>query len=578
MNSIDSLRLPIASYLLWLTCMLPSLAAVEGAAPLARSAAPMPELRSVTGVRQLYVDGQPFLMLAGELHNSTASSSDYAAPHWDKLRAMHVNTVVSTVSWSECEPDEGRFDFASLDAQLVAARAHGLRLVLVWFGAFKNASSSYAPTWVRADERRFPRATVKGAGKEAFTYPGAMAKPVLSVFSPALLASDRRAFIAMLRHLSLVDRRHVAILVQVENETGLLRGSGDHAPLAEAAWNSRVPIELMQYLDQHRSALRPELLAAWSQSGYPSEGTWAQVFGDDWRAEEVFMAWHFARYVGSLAAAGKQVLPLPMYANAWLGPQPGQERAGEYPSGGPVAAMLDVWKAGAPQLDFIAPDVYVRDVKEAMAGYARSDNPLFNPEAEFRAGSLFWALGHHRALGFSVFGVEDGKRDSQLASAYRMIESMLGVVAKAQAEDRIEGVLIEEPDDLARLSLGGYAIVARGARTAMGRMLLDAGIQAPPAPEPLPSETDSGHVPGDQRPFGIVIAESQDTFLVVGQDLLLDFNHGGDRVEVDSIEEGNYVRGVWVRGRILNGDERLMPLPPDHIGAVRIRLLRLPAQ
>ena len=129
------------------------------------------------------------------------------------------------------------------------------------------------------------------------------------------------------------------------------------------------------------------------------------------------MAWGFAGYVEALAAAGKAVTPLPMYANAWLGPQPGQPQAGDYPSGGPVARVLDLWKAAAPSLDLIGPDVYVPDVKAVLADYARDDNPLFVPEAQFRTGSLFYALGQHPALGFSVFGVDDGRPDSQLARA-----------------------------------------------------------------------------------------------------------------------------------------------------------------
>ncbi|MEY4762988.1 MAG: hypothetical protein RLZZ200_2844 [Pseudomonadota bacterium] len=560
----------------WVVAMLGCTVA-EAAAPSAGAMADIPRLQVVAnGSRQLNVDGKPFLILSGELHNSTASNATYAAPLWDKLRAMHLNTVIGTLSWAECEPEEGRFDFGPLDSQIQAARAHGLKLVLIWFGAFKNAASTYAPTWVRADTHRFPRAIVRETRKELFTYAGAMKKPVLSVFSPALLDADRRAFTSLMRHLSEVDRDHVVHLVQVENETGLLGDSRDRSPRAESAWKSRVPSSLMQYLARQKAALRPELLAAWSRRGYRMEGTWAQVFGEDWRAEEIFMAWHFARYVGALAEAGKEVLGLPLYANAWLGPQPGQQQAGDYPSGGPVAAMLDIWKAAAPKIDFIGPDVYVRDVKAALADYARPDNPLFSPETEFRTGSLFWALGHHRALGYSVFGVEDGRRDSQLASAYRVLGSMVGVITRAQAEDRIEGLLLEDGDEAVSIRLGGYDILARGARAAMGRMLLDAGVSVPPASGPLPGETEGGAAPGDQRPFGMIIQESSDSFLLVGQDLLVDFTHGRDRLEVDSVEEGEFAAGVWVRGRVLNGDERLMPLPPDRIGVVRIRLLRLP--
>jgi hypothetical protein len=168
-------------------------------------------------------------------------------------------------------------------------------------------------------------------------------------------------------------------MVQVENEVGVLQDSRDRSAPAEARWRSPVPDALTDHLQRHRGQLRPELAALWDRQRNPRSGTWSEVFGDDWQAEEVFMAWEFASYVGSLAAAGKAVKPLPMYANAWLGPQPGQPQAGGYPSGGPVGRMIDVWKAAAPALDLVGPDIYVSDVKSVLADYARPDNPLFCP-------------------------------------------------------------------------------------------------------------------------------------------------------------------------------------------------------
>ena len=288
------------------------------------------------------------------------------------------------------------------------------------------------------------------------------------------------------------------------------------------------------------------------------------------------MAWGFASHAEALAATGKAQKALPMYANSWLGPQPGQPRAGDYPSGGPASRVLDVWKAAAPSLDLLAPDIYVQDVKSALADYARDDNPLFIPEAQFRTGSLFYALGHHRAVGFSVFGIEDGRVDSQLAAAYAMLGPMQDHIAAAQAENRIEGILLEE-EPLATLSLGGYDITAQGSRDLIGSMLLDAGVPVPPPLPPAASETAGAGIPpqpADQRPFGLIIAEGPDEFLLVGQGLTVNFRHPDGRVELDHAEEGRFVDGTWRRGRALNGDERLFLIPSDEIGAVRIRLLR----
>jgi hypothetical protein len=540
---------------------------------------PLPTLRSTGTGSQLIVDGRPALLLGGQLHNSSPSNPGYLEPIWDRLSAMGIRTVIGAASWAQVEPVEGEFDFSTVDAQIEAARARGLRLVLIWFGAFKNAGSTYAPGWVRRDVERFPRAVVSGSDTGLFTYPGAMPKPVLSVFSADLLDADRRAFVRFMAHLAEVDRDHTVVMVQVENEVGLLRDSRDRSPAAEAAWRSAVPEPLLDHLAAHGTELRPELSALWARQGNRTSGTWAEVFGDDWQAAEVFMAWGFASYCGALAAAGKAAKALPMYANAWLGPQPGQPEAGDYPSGGPVGRVIDVWKAAAPSLDLVAPDIYVDDAKPVLRDYDRPDNPVLVPESRFAVGRIFWALGHHRALGFSVFGVDHARPDGQLGRACTLLGELEDVVTAAQAEGRIEGVLLDGGETEFAFPLGGYDVVARNARALLGRMLLDAGVGEPPPAPPAPSETDGsphGPSPADQRPFGIVIAEGEDQFLLVGQGVGLDFSRNGALIEIDSVEEGRFEGGRWVPGRALNGDERLFLLPFDDLGVVRIRLLSIP--
>ena len=242
--------------------------------------------------------------------------------------------------------------------------------------------------------------------------------------------------------------------------------------------------------------------------------------------------------------------------------------------------MIDVWKAAAPSLDLVAPDIYVDDVKPVLRDYDRPDNPVFVPESRFAVGRMFWALGHHRALGFSVFGVDHARPDGQLGRACALLGEMEDVITAAQAEGRIAGVLLDDGETEQRFPLGGYDVVARNARALLGQMLLDAGVGEPPPPPPPPSETEGsphGPSPADARPFGLVIAEAEDQFLLVGQGVGLDFSRGADLVEVDSVEEGRFESGRWVPGRALNGDERLFLLPLDGLGAVRIRLLHLPS-
>src|SRR5664279_4099702 len=95
--------------------------------------APLPKIRQNGAVKQFFVDDKPFIMLSGELHNSSASSIEYMRPLWDKLDALHLNTVIGAASWELVEPEEGKFDFAMVDYQIKEARQRGLRLVLIWF-------------------------------------------------------------------------------------------------------------------------------------------------------------------------------------------------------------------------------------------------------------------------------------------------------------------------------------------------------------------------------------------------------------------------------------------------------------
>jgi hypothetical protein len=538
----------------------------------------MPRLSDAGSIKQLHVDGKPFLMLAGELHNSSASSDAYMAPVWPKLKAMNLNTVVSTVSWDMVEPRQGTFDFRSLDSQVAAARANGLRLVMIWFGAFKNARSTYAPGWIRADQARFPRALIHPTKPQRFTYPGAMPNPVLSPFSVELQQAERKAFTALTRHLKQSYPDHTVIMLQVDNEIGLLGDSRDRSALAQQHWNAQVPAELMAYLTRQRAALRPELAAVWGRQQYRQQGTWAEVLGTDWQAEEVFMAWGYGRFINAVVQDAAQELPLPLYVNAWLGPQPGQPEAGDYPSGGPVPRVADVWKAAAPPVAFLAPDIYIDDFKGTLADFDRADNSIFIPEARFQTGNAFWAIGRHKALGFSVFGIEDGFPGNQLAQAYAVLGSMSHLITAAQASDRVRAVLLDGASPVAE-HLGGYDITVRGTAATTAKMLLDAGIPVPPKGATAVAETvNAAHGPSfsDTRPFGLMLAGKPGEFYLVGHDFTADFSKDGKLAELDFVEEGQFVSGNWVPGRRLNGDQRLGLLPINKIGIVRIQLLESP--
>jgi beta-galactosidase GanA len=94
--------------------------------------------RLSSGDSQLVIDGLPYLMRPAELNNSSFSSSEYMDETWSRLLDYNINTVLGNVSWEQIEPEEGVFDFTELEKVLSGARKHGLKVIVLWFGAHKN--------------------------------------------------------------------------------------------------------------------------------------------------------------------------------------------------------------------------------------------------------------------------------------------------------------------------------------------------------------------------------------------------------------------------------------------------------
>ncbi|RME56251.1 MAG: glycoside hydrolase family 42, partial [Caldilineae bacterium] len=400
----------------------------------------------------MIVDGEPFLVLGGELHNSSASSLAYMQPIWDRLTALHINTVLAVVAWEQLEPEEGRFDFSLVDGLINEARRHGLRLILLWFGTWKNGMSSYAPGWVKRDGKRFPKVVVQGG------------EPVeiLSTFGSETLAADARAFGRLMAHLRQVDgEQHTVLMVQVQNEVGVLGDSRDRSPAAEAAFIAPVPPELVEQLTLHKDELGSGLRGLWEAQGFPTGGSWEEMFGSGVETDELFMAWHYARYLDQVAAAGKAEYPLPLFANAWLsslGDEPGGwasggQKPGEWPSGGPLPQTLDIWMAAAPHLDFFAPDIYQPQFAEWCQQYTRRGNPLFIPEMrrnEDGARQLFYALGEHDAMCVSPFGIDsvEPAPDNPLVRSFRLLRQMAPEILNHQGDGSMIGFLLDEETPL----------------------------------------------------------------------------------------------------------------------------------
>ena len=495
---------------------------LSGALALA-AAGDAPHLEKRGQTTQLIVDGKPYLMLAAELHNSSSSSLDYMAPVWPRLAAIPLNTVLTPLSWELIEPQEGKFDFTLLDGLLKQAREQHLRVVFLWLAAWKNGMSSYAPLWVKRDTERFPRVVENGNEVE-----------VLSPRGTATQEADSKAFAAVMRHIEEVDsQEHTVLMMQVENEVGVLGDTRDHSASANKAFQSEVPAELPRYLNAHKDELYPELRELWSEHGNKTSGTWAQMFGETPRADEIFMAWHYARYIQAVAAAGKQAYQLPMYVNTWLGHE--SAVPGNYPSGGPQPRVIDIWKAAGSAIDIYTPDIYQPNFAEWCSRYGRAGNPLFIPEATggaVGAANAFYAFGEADAIGMSPFAIDSFRdKENELGKSYSVLRQLAPQLLEHQAKDEVHGFTLDKNHPAMTFVMNGYQI----------EVSLD---------EIFGNNAEQG--------FGLIMSDGAERFLGAGKGVRVSFqprSADARKVGIASIVEGAYEDGEWKAGRHLNGDE-----------------------
>ena len=449
------------------------------------------------------VDGKPFFPLGGEcLHRSGYNVLDESEIeiNFKAANLSHSNTVEFPIYWDEVEPEEGKFNFKSVDTLLSIARRYKVKLILLWFATWYCGNMDYAPPWMKINPQRYKRvmSPILPDGKDVW---------VLSSHCKANLEADKQAFNALCKYLKVKDStKHTVIGIQVENEAGIIGSDRDYGPEAQAEFDSPVPAKLMSSM---KAAGKGEVYDLWQQAGGKKSGNWPEIFGPE--AGELLSAWSLATYINAIAKAGKTAYDIPMFINPWISigsrwwPIPGEG----YPAGGAVHKVLDIYKWFTPDVDFIGPDNYVSNIKDyelVCTKYARDDNPLFMPEALCNLNMLR-AIADYDAIGYFVQFNADV--DGLISPSVRLRNELLQCVAAAipllikyQGTGKVHAVVQEAEAEIAgqvqHLDLEGY----------MG--LIEFGEQR------STGQPEERFEPWE-RGGGLVIQASKNEFYLVGQ-------------------------------------------------------------
>ena len=271
-------------------------------------------------------------------------------------------------------------------------------------------------------------------------------------------------------------------------------------------------------------------------------GTWEEVFGKGPQTDEIFMAWYYSKFTNAIVEAGKEVYSLPMFVNAALN-RPGRLPGEGYPSAGPLPHIMDVWKAGGPAIDFLAPDIYFPNIEHWCDLYTRQNNPLFIPETTggpSAAARALFVLGHYEAIGFSPFSIEstNNPENEAVGKAYNLVNQLTSLIALNQGKNKIDGVLLDKDNQENTINFGDYEFTIKHSYTL--------GYEAN-------SKNDVWETAG-----AIIIQTGENEFFLAGSGVVITFKNLKNpdlTVGILKDEEGKFINNKWKVIRYLNGDQ-----------------------
>lgn len=554
--------------------------------------AQLPSLQKSANATKMMVDGKPFIILGGELHNSTGTDKIALKNALKEVKSYNLNTVLAYAYWELLEPSEGKYNFELIDYLLANAKQENLKVILVWFGSWKSTASTYVPEWVKTNSKRFERYTLQN-GKTL---------EMLSTFNDENRNADAKAYKALMQHLKDVDKQHTVIMTQVQNEPGCFENYRDFSPAAQKAWQSPMSADMTAYLQKNKGKLFPALEKAWAANGNKTSGTWEEILGKStdqgeykFYTEELFMAYHYSKYINYIAEQGRKIHNLPAFCNGWL-----YNNRGFYPHGTINPHVLDAYRAGGLALDFYSPNVYTIEYDELFKNYTLGGNTLFIPESSLLPAGALYAIGAFNAIGFAPFGIDGEKTKSKesannlnlLKSSYKAISQMTATITQNYGSEKMKAVYLNPSKENQNLQMGDYNLTATNSRK--GGFSIDFGKSlemegkakmsfGPPSPETKDDKPKAmpagpfGQLPEDIS-SAIIIQNTADEFYVVGYGVKLHFElKEGVRFEhlgYLSIDEGYFENDKFIATKRWNGDEQKASLAANQLTTLKIRLYR----